>query len=268
VENDSGEFTKIYAPAIYAVVRSFRGGDLIADVREARMFHRGFALLAVLAITPAHAALIEYSFSADLTGAAGMSILEEFGLNPRGDYVTGGFLFDDAAPMTLHQDTQYPGESEPSGSFSGYDMSNLRMWVNVGDYVLTATGAGVLITDQPRCVPPVLCDPYSRHDAWFLVAGGGDEVNGHTVADITMSLLYYGGTRLTSSELQVPDLDGNYIDNRSFGIQFRDGSHLQGWLTSLAPTTSVPEPATLSLLAVGALGALATRRRRRAAANA
>lgn len=233
------------------------------------MFHRGFALLAVLAVTPARAALIEYSFTAELDPSRSSSTLyDEFGLVPFSrSFITGGFLFDDAAPMTSHRDYQINGAS---GSSSTYDMSNLRLWVDVGDYVLAATGSALGIFDDPNSVS-CRCGPNVK-DEWILsTRGDGDDVNGHTVTSITLDLLQFTGNPLTSSELQVADAAhwNNYIDNRSFRLLFTDGYGFAGWLTSIAPTTtSVPEPATLSLLAVGAFGALATRRRRQVAANA
>jgi len=232
------------------------------------MFHRGFALLAVLAVTPAHVTLIEYAFTARVDGNSSVATMMEFGLNPNGDSVSGGFIFDDAAPMTSHEEHQffdYPAWT----TSSTYDMSNLRMWVNVGDYVLTATGGVVSIVDSPAFGPWCACGPDTFHDRWSLSASGdGNEVNGHTVRSITMSLLENLGRALTSSELQVADPAqwSNDIANRSFRIGFTDTA-MSGYLTSITPTTSVPEPATLSLLAVGALGALATRLRRRVAAK-
>ena len=234
------------------------------------MFHRGFALLAVLAITPAHATLVEYAFTARVDGFTSIATVRVFGLNPNGDTVTGGFIFDDAAPMTSHEEHQF-GDYPVWYSSSTYDMSNLQMWVNVGDYLLTVTGGGVSISDAPAFGPWCTCGPDSFHDRWSLSASGdGNEVNGHTVRSITMSLLENLGRPLTSSELQVADPAqwSNDISNRSFRIGFAD-TGMSGYLTSITPTTtSVPEPATLSLLAVGALGALAARRRRHVAANA
>lgn len=234
------------------------------------MFYRGFALVAVLGVTPAHAALIEYAFTARVDGNVSIATLRDFGLNPNGDYVTGGFLFDDAAPMTSHEEYQFRDYPVWSSS-STYEMSNLRMWVNVGDYVLTATGGAVSIRDDPAFGPWCTCGPDAFHDRWSLSArGDGNEVNGYTVNSISMSLLENLGRALTSSELQVADPThwSNDVSNRSFGIWFAN-TGMNGYLTSITPTTtSVPEPGTLSLLAVGALGALATRRRRHVAANA
>jgi len=225
------------------------------------MFHRGFALVAVLAVAPAHATLIEYSFTAELTGARSVpfSVLGEFGLPVYGpSYVTGGLLFDDAAPRISY--TEYMG----SGSTSTYDMSDLRFWVAVGDHVLTATGSQLTISDAPP--QP---SPYAT-DRWILsMLGDGDEVNGYTVASMRIDLLQYGSRPLTSSELQV----ANTVDWGSccyplvpypFTISFTDGSGF----TARGLSISVPEPGMLSLLAAGVLGALVARRRRHVGSNA
>src|SRR5258706_224886 len=64
------------------------------------MLHRVLAFLGLLLISPAHAALIEYSFNA----TAWCSPCGDFGLGS-GDTITGGFLFDDAASRTLRPKT-------------------------------------------------------------------------------------------------------------------------------------------------------------------
>ena len=228
------------------------------------MFSRTIAAVALLAIGPAHATLIEYAFTARVDGKVSIATLRDFGLNPNGDSVTGGFLFDDAAPMTSHEEHQFYDYPVWSSS-STYDMSNLRLWVNVGDYVLTATGGAVSIRDDPAFGPWCTCGPDTFHDRWSLSArGDGNEVNGYIVNSISMSLLENVGRALTSSELQVADPAhwSNDVDNRSFSIGLGGGG-MNGYLTSVTlATTSVPEPATLSLLAAGVFGAMATRRRR------
>jgi PEP-CTERM motif-containing protein len=56
------------------------------------MFSRGVALLGLVALSPAHASLIEYSFTSTI------NIHEDFGVEV-GDTITGGLLFDDAAEL-------------------------------------------------------------------------------------------------------------------------------------------------------------------------
>jgi len=219
------------------------------------MFHRAMAVVALLAISPAHATLIEYSFSAQLSWPYRSfpdSSYEAFGVEV-GDLITGGFLFDDAAARTSHTD-QY------GTSTSTYDMSDLRFWVTVGDHVLGATGSELAIADsapQPS--------PYAT-DRWGLsMLGDGDEVNGHTVRSMSIALMMFGSAPLTSSELQVADPTEWHACCYPevpvpFSILFTDGSRIAA---SRLSVSSVPEPATLWLLALGALGALSARRRRR-----
>ena len=228
------------------------------------MFHRAIAVVALLAISPARATLIEYSFSATLNPAPfppyySTTTHEAFGVAEGQHVITGGFLFDDAAPRISY--TEYMG----SGSTSTYDMSDLQFWVAVGDHVLTATGSQLTISDAPP--QP---SPYAT-DRWILsMLGDGDEVNGYTVASMRIDLLQYGSRPLTSSELQV----ANTVDWGSccyplvpypFTISFTDGS---GFTARPGVSISVPEPGMLSLLAAGVLGALVARRRRHVGSNA
>ena len=218
------------------------------------MSHRAMALVALLATSPAHATLIEYSFSAQLSWPYPSypdSSYEAFGVGV-GDDITGGFLFDDTAPMTSHTESPY-------ASSSTYDMSDLRFWVTVGDHVLGATGSQLTISDslpQPS--------PYAT-DRWELsMLGDGNEVNGYTVRSMSINLMMFGSAPLTSSELQVADPTAWHaccypIVPVPFSISFTDGSRIAANRLSI---TSVPEPGTLSLLAVGALGALSAWRRR------
>lgn len=226
------------------------------------MVHRGFALLIALLAYPAHATLLEYSFSATLyhPNYAPRLANEAFGAEV-GDRITGGFLFDDAAPRTSY--TAWPdGEST-----STYDMSDLWFWVTVGDHVLGATGSELTIRDDPP--PTVPNDPYGT-DRWTLsMLGDGNAVNGYTIDSMMISLMQFGSVPLTSSELQVPnpsEWSQCCYPNVPipFRITFTDGSIIAANRLSIS---SVPEPATLSLLAAGVLGALATRRRKRAAAK-
>jgi hypothetical protein len=165
------------------------------------MVNRGVALLALVALSPAHASLIEYSFTSTVSRLGG-TVHEDFGVEV-GDTITGGFLFDDAAARTSYKED--------------------------------------------------------------LIVGS----NGWATGVVSTSIYDMFVGPLTSSELQVSDASewgyGGVLD-RWFGVSFADGSSIYGTLDSITRTPrSVPEPGTLSLLAAGALGALAARRRRRAA---
>jgi hypothetical protein len=213
------------------------------------MIHRGFALLGVIALSlPAHASLIEYSFTATLCGCNFNSEnlpYSAFGLE-NGDTITGGFLFDDAAPLT--------GYSEQSMGVFGvlraatYDMSNLLLWASVGDHLLNATGDSLTIVDAAPN-PSIL-------DRWGLTTrGDGREVNGYTVAQISMSTRWLSPIVITSVEPYVLEKWPFTTIDPSLNILFTDGSRIAAHMRTITGT-SVPEPATLSLLAAGALGGI------------
>jgi hypothetical protein len=177
------------------------------------------------------------------------------------DTITGGFLFDDAAPRTSYVETPVGGCCAPPGvaTASTYDMGNLLLWVNLGDYVFTARGGDLAIVDGSTS--PTL------DDRWRLrTTGDGRVVDGFTAASIGIELRHNNGP-LTSSSLQVTnpaDWGAPFAGNRSFTIGFTNGSSISSTLLSIT-STSVPEPGTLSLLATGILGSLVAWRRKRAA---
>jgi len=185
-----------------------------------------------------------------------------------GDTITGGFLFDDAAPRTSYSElTVLDCCGSPAiVTTSTYDMSNLSLWATIGNYVLGATGGNLTIRDAPY-------DP-TRTDRWSLgMSGDGRGLdNGYAVTSMAMWLqqVALGGPGLSgplaSSELQVPnpvDWGSPSLGNRELTIAFGDGLHIGTQLMSITKTpTHVPEPATLSLLGAGALWVLATRKRR------
>ena len=228
------------------------------------MVNRGVAILGLVALSPAHASLIEYSFTSTVSNLGG-NVHQDFGVEV-GDTITGGFLFDDTAARTSFKEDLIVGNNgwaTGTVSTSIYNMGNVLLWAMVGDQRLATTGNDLLITDAATHV--------NSADVWRLHASGsGEQVNGYVVDWMEFCLREWFIGPLTSSELQVSDAAewgyGGVLD-RWFGLSFADGSSIYGTLDSITRTPgSVPEPGTLSLLAAGALGAFAARRRRRAAA--
>ena len=99
------------------------------------MLHRGVALLGIFTLSPAHASLIEYSFTALPTNLGG-DLREEFGVEIGGT-LARGFLFDDAVPRFYYAHyagaqrlrLQTSGDSQQTGSHVGWLNYCLQEWV-------------------------------------------------------------------------------------------------------------------------------------------
>ena len=137
-----------------------------------------------------------------------------------------------------------------TGALDGLEVSTI-----VGDHMITSMRDEIWAGSAPTVVyAPATWSP--------AVQGGGEAV----VADgIATFLQEWICGPLTSSELQIAQAAewGYGVLNEWLGGS-PTGSLVDRQLGP-APPVSVPEPATLSLLAAGALGALAARKRKQAA---
>ena len=223
-----------------------------------RMLRKGLALLAFLVLSPAHATLIEYSFTSRVYSTTPPYPFFPGGL-VGGTRINGGFVFDDAAPRTSYQEEWIDGGFS---STSTYDMGNLLFWAPIRDQTLTARGGTLTIADNV----PIST---AKLDRWTLSMEGEGEFNGLAVQNMALQLLAFPGP-LTNSGLHVPNMaDWPFPapDGRALFIDLAFGSIVSTLESITRTTTSVPEPETLSLLAAGVLGALSARRRRHFAAN-
>ena len=220
----------------------------------------------LLVSATANASLVPYEFTAQVDGInpATASLLP-VGL---GDVITGGFLFDDAAPRTSFSqcaDCNYDGSLFISGvrTNATYDESNFALWARLGSYLIAASGTTLTIQDVPT-------GTYAP-DQWHLplVAFGQDAGNGLRTDSIQIIMNDWFRGPLTSGDLQVFDPvdwhNGPFNDQRlNFSFAGPDGP--VGFGSHLVSVTSVPEPGTLFLLSTGLI-ALGVRRRKRSIAS-
>ena len=141
------------------------------------MSPRHLALSAFLAISPAHATLLEYSFDAQL-GASGVDVVGP-GI---GDLISSGFLWGEAAPKIAHK----LSERSSGTATATHDISNVLWWVILGDRTFTVW----------RDELAILYAPNSLADVWDVKMYGGYESEGHSVAGLKRTS--------STSELQVP----------------------------------------------------------------
>ena len=145
------------------------------------MPRHGLALLALLAVSPAHATLLDYSFE----GQSRPSADETFGLEIGGT-ISGALLWDEA-PTQFGE--PYPG----TASTSSYAMSNLLWWVILGDQTFTARGGKFAMRDTPSSLP-------ASDDVWdFTRHSDRYETDGYSVAGLIMQ-----GMTLTEAGSQAP----------------------------------------------------------------
>jgi hypothetical protein len=123
------------------------------------------------------------------------------------------------------------------------DMSGSQLWA---DHVVTADGEELFIGDAPLLT-------YSPASWSLATTGDRNAINSYIVDGIQVFLHEWFCGPVRDSELRISDA--------AWGYEGLEGSFNNGQMSS---PTSVPEPATLSLLAAGALGVFVARRRKQA----
>lgn len=169
----------------------------------------------------------------------------------RGFVVLGLLAASHAHATPIEYSFRSTGGLAITGAMDGLEVSTI-----VGDHMITSMRDEIWAGNAPTVVyAPATWSP--------AVQAGGEAVVGDGIATFLQEWIC---GPLTSSELQIAQ-----AAEWGYGVLLNEwlggsptGSLVDRQLGPAAPT-SVPEPATLSLLATGVLGALAARKRKRAA---
>jgi PEP-CTERM motif len=168
-----------------------------------------------------------------------------------GQTLTGTYTFESTTAARA-------GSDSTSAAFDA--LTNLTF--TLGSYTATSTGAPEIQVDNDPPLPD--------HDRYAVVSRASDGLTGASVAGLALDTFLFrlddSTNTVFSDALVLPtNLNLSSFDNSRFFIFFTDGtspSIISGTFTSLS---SVPEPSSMIMVGVGALGLAGYRLRRRAA---
>ena len=207
------------------------------------------AIMLLVGATQAHAATWRVDFSGSLDTIDAALLGTDFTI---GETFSGVYFFDDTTP-----------DAEPGGNTGNYFSDGSYTVSTSGGFVAVGTATHLLVLDN------VTYDSYSASGMWSTAPGSA---SGIPFKEVSVGLGDTTETALSSAAMPT-SIDLSDYTWASFSIAFEDWdvaadpmgdnvvfAEASGALDTMT-ITPVPEPATLSLLAMGALGMIVRRRR-------